>query len=39
MKSMFSKQENNPTIKTITYNEKYVDDNGNELVTNDNVTA
>ena len=26
-------------IKIITYNEKYVDDNGNELVTNDNVTA
>ena len=25
--------------KVVKYNEKYVDDNGNELVTNDNVTA
>ena len=27
------------TIKTITYNEKYVDDNGNELVTNVDATV
>ena len=28
-----------PYAIKVTYNEKYVDDNGNELVTNDNVTA
>ena len=28
-----------PNVIKTTYNEKYVDDNGNELITNDNVTA